>query len=130
MRGRALVPIALLAAGAALVAGALLEGGASLALVIVVPVLYGRSLAFVVGAVLIAVGCVTLPLALGPFEPAEDEADATSPAARGDGGLVLIGPVPIFFGRWSGVPERARVIVAVVGLVLFAVAVALVLRAV
>lgn len=132
MRAAALVPVLLLAAGVGLVAVALAEGGASLALVLVVPVVVGRSLEFALGVLLLIAGLLTLPLAFPP--PAtSDEVGAGSPpggASSDVGGLVLIGPVPIFFGRYRSLPTRTRVLVAILGaLALVAAAVALALAA-
>jgi uncharacterized membrane protein len=127
VRWWALVPSSLLVVGASLVALAALQGGAELAIVVIVPVIVGRSLEFVAGVLLLVAGIFTLPLA---FEP--DEADdapttprAAPPASGGAGGLVLVGPVPIFFGTWKGASSRAWILAAVAGAVLFVAAVVL-----
>lgn len=130
MRAGSVLSVGLLAAGAALLAAAVLEGGAALALVVVVPVLYGRSLAFILGVALLVSGFFTLPLALGSSEPDDAPADGPTTPAAGTGGLVLVGPVPIFFGAWSGVSLRTRWLVALLGLAVLAVLVALALRAI
>ncbi len=128
MRAASLVPIGLIVVGLALVALAVADGGASLALVVVLPVLYGRSLEFVAGVLLFVAGLFALPLAFGPVAPveAEPEEDA-SPSSGGSGGLVLIGPVPILWGSWKGVSPRTRVLLAVVGGAILAAAVVLLL---
>ena len=112
-----LVPAVLLGAGAVLVAVAALQGGAELAIVLVVPVIFGRSLEFVGGVFLLVAGVFTLPLAFEPAGEAEPAAPGSPPsrASGGSGGLLLIGPFPIFFGSWKGVSPRTRVIAAVVG---------------
>jgi uncharacterized membrane protein len=112
-----LVPVALLVGGAALVAFSLEQGGASLAIVVVVPVLYGRSLEFVAGALVLVAGLFTLPLA---FEPAVPSAAAGGSAAGGEvgagsGGVILLGPVPIVFGTWKGISSRTRRWLAILG---------------
>jgi uncharacterized membrane protein len=121
----ALVPAALLGAGVVLVALSLRQGGAQIAIIVVVPVLFGRSLEFAAGVLLLVSGLFCLPLA---FEPAEEAEGPTLPGTApgpsgGAGGLVLIGPVPIFFGSWRAVSTRTRVIAAIVGGVVLVVAV-------
>ncbi|MGA8302411.1 MAG: DUF131 domain-containing protein [Thermoplasmata archaeon] len=128
MRWGALVPAVLLAVGAVLVALAALQGAARLAVVVVVPVVFGSSIEFVVGVLLLLAGLFSLGLA---FEPAEetDEPGVASPprTSSGGGGLVLVGPVPLFFGAWRDVPARTRILVAILGAAVFAVAVLVVL---
>jgi uncharacterized protein (TIGR00304 family) len=117
VRGWAIVPFGLIAVGILLLVWAALQGGAGLAIVVVVPVIYGRSLAFVAGVLLLVSGFFTLPLAF-ELEETEPPAEASRPATAvetGTGGLILLGPIPIFFGRWNGVSTRTRVIAAVVG---------------
>jgi uncharacterized protein (TIGR00304 family) len=126
VRAGAFVPLALLVAGAVLVGAAVAAGGASLAIVVVVPVVSGRSLEFVAGVLLLIAGLFTLPLALGPVEERDgsDLADDAGSASGGSGGVVLIGPVPIFFGRWKSVSFRTRLVAAVVGALVLVGAVA------
>jgi uncharacterized membrane protein len=112
----ALVPGALLGVGALLVVLAAIEGGAQFAVVVVIPVIFGRSWEFAVGVLLLVVGFVTLPLAFEPREAPIPSGPRPPPSASGgSGGLILIGPVPIFFGSWRGVSTRTRVAVAIVG---------------
>ncbi len=134
MRALGVLPLVLLAAGASLIGVALANGGASLALIVVLPVLYGRSLEFVAGTLLLVAGIFTLPLLVrGPTEPIEEDpapANAGSPGGgSGGGGLVLIGPIPIFFGGWSRASSRTRWIVAVIGAAVLAAAILLVVLA-
>ena len=108
--------MALLVAGAFLVVYAALEGGAEVAVVIVIPVIFGRSWEFGVGVLLLLAGFFSLPLAFDPeVEPEPSAPGARLPDSGRTGGLVLIGPVPIFFGSWRGVSTRTRVIAAIVG---------------
>jgi uncharacterized protein (TIGR00304 family) len=125
VRWWALVPAGLLLAGVVLVALAVLQGGAELAIVLIVPVVFGRSLEFAIGVLLLVAGLFTLPLA---FEPAEETEPAVpestaSRSAGGSGGLVLIGPVPIFFGSWKTVSARTRWTAALLGGAVLAVAI-------
>jgi uncharacterized membrane protein len=131
-----LVPLVLLAAGVGLLVDAVARGGASVAVVVVVPVVFGASTEFLVGVVLLFFGLVSLPLALGyVFESSVTEELRSS--ARTEvppaevGGLILLGPLPVFFGRWGPGSRRLRVAAAAVGgalLVVFLVWLYLVLR--
>jgi len=117
------VPLVLLAAGVGLVGDAILQGGATVAIVVVLPVIFGASTEFLLGVVLLLVGFVTLPLAMG-WTLASEETDAGPAPARREvppaevGGLILIGPIPLFFGRWRGMSRRIRVAVALAGALL------------
>ncbi|HYA54322.1 MAG TPA: DUF131 domain-containing protein [Thermoplasmata archaeon] len=112
-------------AGAACVALSIAEGGASIALVVVIPVISGSSAAFVVGVALVIAGFVAMLFAASANWPEEPE---TAPPSTGDttatstsqrsgsaGGFVLIGPVPIVFGSWRGISRRDRWLLALVG---------------
>jgi uncharacterized membrane protein len=116
VRLAALVPIALLVSGALLLILAVVEGGAQLAVVVVVPVFFGQSWVFAVAIVLLVAGFFTLPLAFSTYDaPDPSPEDGPASTSGGSGGLVLIGPVPIFFGSWRGVSTRTRVVVAILG---------------
>jgi uncharacterized protein (TIGR00304 family) len=128
MRLLALGALVAFVAGAALVADAVLRGQASLSLVLVVPVFSGSSVEFLLGVVLLVVGFLLLPLSL--WEPSESEpllrpaeGPSVPPPSTGaaGGGVVLIGPVPIFFGAWKNVSRRVRLLAAVAGAVLLVV---------
>lgn len=130
MRASRVIPVALILAGVGVIADSVARGGASVALVVVLPVIFGASAEFFLGVVLLFCGFVTLPFALGyTFSP--EEADEGSPHAHVEvppqevGGLLLIGPIPIFFGRWSHVARRTRILAAVAGAALLVVAVAI-----
>jgi len=138
MRALALVPIVLLGAGAALVVASVLGGGATVSLVVIVPVVSGRSVEFLLGFAALGAGFLCLPLLFGagPEEAAAmPSATAPSPTPSAGtssaGGLVLVGPVPIFFGSWRNVSARTRWWVALAGaaiLVVFLVLFAYALR--
>lgn len=113
MRVWGLVPLGFLAAGAVLVVWAALQGGAQLAVVVILPVIFGRSLDFGVGVLLLLVGFFTLPLAFGDSGGFESDAPRLTEASSA--GLVLIGPIPIFFGSWSHASRRTRILAAVIG---------------
>ena len=118
MRWVSLVPIGLLVAGAVAIADAVVRGGASLLVVVVLPVVTGSSTEFLLGVVLLFGGFLSLPwlFAEAGLPPTEPASGAASPSTGG-GGLVLIGPVPIFFGGWRTVSRRTRWWVALAGAV-------------
>ena len=104
------LPLVLLALGAALIVDAVLRGSAHAALILIVPVLTGGSLEFLVGVVLLFIGLLSLPLlSLASAMESEEEVEPSGgkPASTGSGGVVLIGPVPIFFGEWAGMRGKA-----------------------
>jgi uncharacterized membrane protein len=58
-------------------------------------------------------------------EGMSDPTELPASADAGAGGVVLIGPVPIFFGSWRGANRRTKWLVAAIGgavLILFVVA--------
>jgi uncharacterized membrane protein len=121
---------AFLAIGAVLLVDALTTGGARLYLLVIVPVFTGTSLLFGVSVGLLVVGFLLLPLAFTSEEPIEAGPGAATPRADesesgGSGGMVLIGPVPIFFGSWRRNPPISYRWAFLVGLVLAVLAVLL-----
>jgi uncharacterized membrane protein len=121
MRWSALIPAVLLGLGVALVVDAVLHGAAAVAVVVIVPVVFGSSATFLLGVVLLLAGFLTLPLA---FEVREEPRPATVPGPPRPhsevppaevGGLLLIGPVPIFLGNWKTVSRRIKFTVGVLG---------------
>jgi uncharacterized membrane protein len=96
---------ALLTAGAALIAYAVATGQARFYLVLVIPVVTGDSIALVLGAVFLVVGFLLIPWSFpGVAEEAPDGRPVRGGVAASSepttGGLLLVGPVPFFFGRW------------------------------
>src|SRR5580658_3307840 len=134
MRRAGWVPLLLLGAGVALVVDAVLRGSASVALVAIVPVVSGSSVEFLGGVVLLLVGILSLPFAFLSGEESGAPGTALAAPRRGEtpteevGGLILIGPVPIFFGRWKDVSLRTKMIAALVGGAVLVLAVVVFLR--
>lgn len=123
MRPVGFLAVAAFLAGIVLVVLAVIDGRATVSLVVIVPVVTGASGEFLLGVVLIVVGMFALPWALA--EEREEDRPLPTPEAQpgsspASGGLVLVGPVPIFFGSWRGVSRRTRWIVALVGTVVLA----------
>ncbi|MCI4372633.1 MAG: DUF131 domain-containing protein [Thermoplasmata archaeon] len=121
MRERWWVPALILGIGIALIADAVVRGSASVALLAIFPVVSGNSTEFLLGVVLLLVGFLTLPFAFFSFHEMSDAPPIGAAPLRGEtptgevGGLVLIGPVPIFFGSWKSVSSRTKWAVALVG---------------
>lgn len=115
------LPVVLLGLAAVLLGDALLRGSAHAALVLVVPVLTGSSAEFLVGVLLLIVGFLSLPLLVSGTYADERETGSADTEAPRHGGVVLIGPVPIFFGEWRGMSRRAYLWWAALGSVLFVV---------
>jgi uncharacterized membrane protein len=131
MRAPVLLSAAGIVGGFALVAAAVAEGGARLDLVVVFPVVSGSSGLFLGGVLLVVLGFFSLPFTLaagGGGEGPEERLDGPNagPASSGgSGGVLLLGPVPIFFGAARGVSRRARWTAVAVGVGLTIAAVAL-----
>lgn len=134
MRAARWLPIALWAAGGALIVDSVVRGSAQVWLVVVIPVVSGESAEFLLGVVLLLAGFLTFPwlgrAAEGPegsrglptseppvSEPPWPRGDA--PSGTGGGGLILIGPVPIFFGGWRHASRRTRWLAVAGGAILF-----------
>lgn len=104
-----LLGLAVLAAGLALVAEAFLTGGAHLALLLVIPVVYGSSVLLAAGSLLLFVGIFLTLGGLVTGEGASPEEGPPRPSPQGApgrkgtssayGGFLLVGPVPIVFGN-------------------------------
>jgi len=119
----------LLALGIALVLAAVVTGAAHLLVVVVVPVFVGgASLLFFGGIIALFLGIFLLPLAFASEleEPGSVPAPDSPPPSGGSGGVILIGPIPVFFGGWKHPGRRTYWTAALVGalvlLLLFAVA--------
>ncbi|MCI4368761.1 MAG: DUF131 domain-containing protein [Thermoplasmata archaeon] len=121
-----------LLAGVALIAYALATGSAHLFLFLIFPVVTGGSLQFALGVVLLIAGFV-LSFATGAGEQLEGEATGpegrgTAPTPSSEGfGVVLIGPIPLFFGGWKNRPRGVTIAWVIAGCALTVMAIALVL---
>lgn len=133
VEARRWIPILLLGGGIALVVHAVLAGRAAVALLVIVPVVYGASVELLLGIVLLFAGILTLPLLLVPPLGSETPPPLPEPRERpaegGGGALVLLGPVPLFFGSWRRAPTWVRWAAAGFGIALTALAVVVVLGA-
>jgi len=116
---------AFLVLGLALVIAAVVTGSARLDVVLVFPVFVGgASVLFFGGVAALFLGIFLLPLAFagGDDEPEEPSASPGPTSSGGSGGLVLIGPFPIFFGSWKNPGRRAYWVAALVGAMVLIVA--------
>ena len=116
---------AVLIAGLLLVAASVVVGASRVALLLIFPVLFGGSPLFVAGVLLLLVGMLWLGLALvaGGGErrtaPLADAPAGSGEAVGRGGGFVLIGPVPIFFGRARSLEGRYYWVAVAAGAALF-----------
>lgn len=115
---------ALLALGVGLVVAALATGEAHFALVLIVPVIYGGSSALLIaGVVSTLLGIFALGLGVAePMEVRSPKPLRTELGAppSGAGGLVLVGPFPIFFGNWKNVSRATKYLAALAGAIALA----------
>lgn len=128
---RVLGPVFLLI-GAALLAESLSTGGARLYLLLVIPVVTGTTPLFGLSVVFLVLGLLFLPFVFAgeespenPTSPAQSPAASTTTETGSPGGLILIGPVPLFFGAWRRNPPISYRWAVVLGVVLALVAVLL-----
>jgi uncharacterized protein (TIGR00304 family) len=130
--------LASLVVGLALIGYAIRSGTADLVLLVIFPVVSGSSPAFLLGVLLTFVGIVGLMLSLsvGASFVLDEEPEAAGDAApsapnrsssSAAGGVVLLGPVPIFFGAAKPVGRKYYLLAVAVALVLFVVVLALAL---
>lgn len=119
------VPFLLLAGGILCFAWAAVTGGAAAGVFVIFPFVIGSGPAALVGVLLIAVGLLTLPWAMVPRDvpPPIRRPRNGEPDARDRGGVILVGPVPFFFGSWRSAPRWAYWAAVVVGSVLLLVVV-------
>jgi len=119
VRPSAVVGAVLLAVGGTLFVLGLLQGGTSFAIVVVVPVFFTRSWELAVGVLLLTLGLFALLYAVSEpvaFAPSLPDAGGSG---GGSAGLLVIGPVPIFFGSWTRLSVRARWAVTILCVVVF-----------
>jgi uncharacterized membrane protein len=110
----------LLAAGVTLIVLAVLERTVEFSLVVVVPVFFSSSWELPVGVLLVMGGVFATFVAVAEAEPV-DPAGAGTPAEPSTGGVLVIGPVPIFLGSLRRLSRRARWIVTIVTVATFVV---------
>jgi uncharacterized membrane protein len=103
------------ASGVVLVADAILRGAATLTLVLFVPVVTGSSIELLAGIGMIFVGLIAWAIASGTrADDLDDERPGTAPVPStrppprsfSSGGVVLVGPVPIFLGGYRPADRR------------------------
>jgi uncharacterized membrane protein len=118
----------LLLAGLVAVGFAVVNGSARLYLVLIFPVVTGSSPLFALGILGVVGGVILLFLAVdqAPSRPAFGR--STPPPSSGastSGGVVLIGPLPIFFGAWKSSSRRTYRLAVFLGCIFFVAALVL-----
>ncbi|HTW39889.1 MAG TPA: DUF131 domain-containing protein [Thermoplasmata archaeon] len=118
MRRSPVVAVLLTAAGVGLIALAVVQRTTQFALVVFVPVFLSNSWELPVGSLCLFGGIFAALVALAPEEPPGLE-EGRSEVGRSGGGVVVIGPVPIFFGNLTRVSRRTRWAVTIGSVALF-----------
>lgn len=103
------VPVLLLAVGIGCLAWASATGSAAAGVFVIFPFVVGTGPVALLGALMIVAGLLTLPFAFAARAvPAPTVGPPNAGSDRnGSGGVVLVGPVPIFFGAWGSPPRWA-----------------------
>ena len=127
MRLLRLLPPSLLLAGITLVIASSVQGSARLFLFLIFPVFAGNSLPFLMGVVLLVIGVFSMPLTLG-WQSVSKENSSSPPGEDGPpdpknskaswGGIILLGPIPLFVGAWKGHPPISYWVAAALGALL------------
>ncbi|MCI4347579.1 MAG: DUF131 domain-containing protein [Thermoplasmata archaeon] len=128
---RVVGPFALIVGGI-LLADALLTGAARVYLLLIVPVITGTTALFALAVTLLLVGVLFLPLTFAGAngqhsEPSAHQKRDTLAPQTASGGVIFIGPVPIFFGRWRKHPPISYRWALLLGVALVVVVVVLLL---
>jgi uncharacterized protein (TIGR00304 family) len=111
----------LLLVGILLLALAIASGEAKVALVLIIPIIYGSGALAAGGILLIFAGIVLMSLSYFTFAaPAEEPSDAHhEPTKKEYGGVILIGPIPIVFGSARSLKgSRLLLALAVISLII------------
>ncbi|MCI4331393.1 MAG: DUF131 domain-containing protein [Thermoplasmata archaeon] len=119
------LPYACFALGIVVIADSVWTGGTRFYLILVFPVLTSSSPVFAVGVLLLLAGFFTLPFLVS--EPEDDSPLDRRGGAASSGGVVIVGPFPLFFGSWRGASRRSYFWAALVGVALLVVLLAWVL---
>lgn len=124
MRLAKVVPLLFWGLALVLVLDSIYRGGASVSLIVVFPIIYGRSVEFLLGVAFLLAGFLAVPWLfseegrepLSEASPLDGGLHTEPPRARGGaGGLILVGPVPILFGSWQEVSPRVKWALVLVG---------------
>ena len=117
--------ILLLVLGIALVALSVLTGEARVALVVIIPVIYGGGV-LVLGGILCAIAGFFLLFHSGGVLEAQNAEEAVGQKVTSErkvGGVLLLGPIPILFGS----DKKTALIAAAIALIVMALALLLLL---
>lgn len=97
------IPLVLLGVSAVLIGVAVASGTAQVALFLVFPVISGGSWTFLAGVLVLVAAFLSMPFAWA----SSSASVPTATPETASGGVLLLGPIPIFFGQ-LGAAERSR----------------------
>jgi uncharacterized membrane protein len=116
VRGVAIAAALLLIAGVATLALAVVEKTTSFAIVVFLPVFYSTSWELPVGTIFVMLGVLAAFAAVSGGAP---DSSTSHEASASSGGLVVIGPLPIFLGSFRDLSPRVRTIVTILCVIAF-----------
>jgi uncharacterized protein (TIGR00304 family) len=108
--------LALIGLGAALITASVITGEASVAVVLIFPVIYGGGVLLLGGIVCIMVGFMASFFMAAGRDDATERGATEEDAGAKAGGVLMIGPVPIIFGS----DRRMALVAAAIALTVMA----------
>jgi len=130
MDKRNIIPVFALIAGIFLVVLSIIEGQANIALLFIIPIIYGTGAYLAIGILLIFLSFIMFFLFIGPLkvERRETKGERTKTHKESSyGGVIFIGPIPIIFGKDKSVAKKMMYLGLLIALILAAVYIAVIL---
>jgi len=128
MDKRNIIPVIVLLAGISLVIFSILEGEANIALLFIVPMIYGTGVYLAIGILLIFLSFIMFFLFLGHPKVVNREIKKTKTQKDSSyGGVIFIGPIPIIFGKDKSIAKKMMYLGLLIALILAAVYLAVIL---
>ncbi len=125
MDKRNIIPFIVLLAGISLVIFSIIEGEANIALLFIVPIIYGTGAYLAMGILLIFLSFIMFFIFLGHPRVGSREIKRTKTEKESSyGGVIFIGPIPIIFGKDKSIAKKMMYLGLLIALILAAVYVA------
>ena len=122
-----IIPVIILLAGIFLVIFSVIEGEANIALLFIVPIIYGAGVYLAIGILLIFLSFIMFFLFLGHtgIERRKTKKGRTKTQKDSSyGGVIFIGPIPIIFGKDKSIAKTMMYLGLLIALILAAIYVA------